>query len=417
MVAHGKRVLITSYTHAAVDNLMIMLIEKGVATTNISCPMSRLARIGSKTACHASVHSVLVPQIAATRECWDDEMIHEPKADSLRDVISSARIVGVSALTIPRSPLMVGQNFDVVIVDEAGQISQPAILGALMAADSFVLVGDHMQLPPLVNSEIAEQGGLGISMLRRLADKYPGAVSQLTLQYRMQEQICNLCNDIVYNGKLQCATDAVQNQRLCLTGFPSALPLADRWLTNVVNPSRPIVFINTDPNTTTKIGLQCSPIVGLERSLGKKGRGGTVNDTEAKIIGRILIGLFACGVPASCIGVISPFRAQLRLLEDIPGMANWRESGLEVSTIDRFQGRDKDVIVLSFVRSNPQGKAGRLLEDFRRLNVAVSRAKSKLIMVGSFSTLHRGSEVLSPVLEGLRKRHQVQHLPDNFTLK
>jgi DNA replication ATP-dependent helicase Dna2 len=74
-------------------------------------------------------------------------------------VISSAQIVGVSALTVPRSSLLVGQHFDVVIVDEAGQISQPAILGPLMAADSFVLVGDHMQLPPLVTSEVAEKGG------------------------------------------------------------------------------------------------------------------------------------------------------------------------------------------------------------------------------------------------------------------
>jgi DNA replication ATP-dependent helicase Dna2 len=414
LAAHGKRVLITSYTHAAVDNLMIKLIEKGVSNTGIGCPISLLARIGHKSACHPFVHPVLVPEIASSRESWGSESASLPSADSLHSVMSSARIVGVSALTIPRSPLLVGQNFDIVIVDEAGQISQPAILGALMAADAFVLVGDHMQLPPLVNSEIADKGGLGISMLRRLADKHPGAVAQLTFQYRMHEQICNLCNEIVYEGKLRCATEKVKHQRLCLSGFPSALPLADRWLTNIVNPSRPVVFIDTDPSIRTNSGLQASPIVGLERCLGKQGRGNIVNDVEARIVCRIVDGLLACGVPASSIGVISPFRAQLRIFEDIPGMARWREAGLEASTIDRYQGRDKEVIVISFVRSNPKGKAGRLLEDFRRLNVAVSRAKCKLIMVGSYSTLHRGSEVLRPILDGLLKRNQVQHVPDSI---
>ena len=102
----------------------------------------------------------------------------------------------MSALTAPRSPLLAGQHFDVVIVDEAGQISQPAILGAMMAADSFVLVGDHLQLPPLVKSEVAEDAGYGISMLMHLAEGFPESVAKLTMQYRMNEEICHLSNII-----------------------------------------------------------------------------------------------------------------------------------------------------------------------------------------------------------------------------
>jgi hypothetical protein len=82
-----------------------------------------------------------------------------PSAESLRQVVSSAAVVGATALSAPRSPLLVGEHFDIVIVDEAGQISQPAIIGALLTADSFVLVGDHMQLPPLVSSDLADMGG------------------------------------------------------------------------------------------------------------------------------------------------------------------------------------------------------------------------------------------------------------------
>mmetsp|Transcript_33964 Transcript_33964/g.64640 ORF Transcript_33964/g.64640 Transcript_33964/m.64640 type:complete len:101 (+) Transcript_33964:456-758(+) len=88
-----------------------------------------------------------------------------------------------------------------------------------------------------------------------------------------------------------------------------------------------------------------------------------------------------------------------------------RTNGLEICTIDRFQGRDKDAIIISLVRSNPEGKAGRLLQDFRRLNVAFSRAKKKIIIVGSFSTLHGGSDVMRPVLDSLRQRGWIHKLP------
>jgi DNA replication ATP-dependent helicase Dna2 len=91
----------------------------------------------------------------------------------------------------------------------------------------------------------------------------------------------------------------------------------------------------------------------------------------------------------------------------------WKSGGLEVSTIDRYQGRDKRAIIISFVRSNVKGRVGRLLSDPRRLNVAMTRAKCKLIMVGSFSTLHKGSDMLRPVLDGIRTRSQILELPEN----
>ena len=101
------------------------------------------------------------------------------------------------------------------------------------------------------------------------------------------------------------------------------------------------------------------------------------------------------------------------MLDDIPVLQESKKSGLEVCTIDRFQGRDKDAVIISLVRSNNEGKAGRLLQDFRRLNVAFSRAKKKMILVGSFSTLQKGSNVMRPVLESLRQRNWVYQLPAN----
>jgi len=162
LAARGQRVLITSYTHAAVDNVLLKLIEKGVASTNQAAPLPALLRVGRKSSCHPGVHSILANTIAAGVgvDSGDLPTVQvTPSAESLRQAVSSARIVGVTALTVPRSPLLVGEQFDAVILDEAGQISQPATLGALMAANTFVLVGDHMQLPPLVVSELAGQGG------------------------------------------------------------------------------------------------------------------------------------------------------------------------------------------------------------------------------------------------------------------
>ncbi len=100
-------------------------------------------------------------------------------------------------------------------------------------------------------------------------------------------------------------------------------------------------------------------------------------------------------------------------MDSDPFILSKKEAGLEVSTIDRYQGRDKEAIVLSLVRSNVAGKTGRLLEDYRRLNVAVSRAKKKLIIVGSYQTLIKGSTVLEPVLKDLKDRKLIETIPQN----
>lgn len=166
LAARGKRVLVTSYTNAAVDNVVIKLIESGVGG---------VVRVGSHQSCHEIARSVHVHEIAANIEKMSEgtgqelllsqsssKQMNLPRAESLGRVMSEARIVCSTVLTVPRSPLLVNELFDVVIVDEAGQTSQPAILGALMAADCFVLVGDHKQLPPLVSSEIAQAGGTNL---------------------------------------------------------------------------------------------------------------------------------------------------------------------------------------------------------------------------------------------------------------
>jgi DNA replication ATP-dependent helicase Dna2 len=242
-------------------------------------------------------------------------------------------------------------------------------------------------------------------MLKHLAEGQPSAVTQLKKQFRMNEEICHLSNDIVYDGALVCANDDVRSRRLELLGYPENVDtLSNAWLGVALNPAMPVVFLDTDaPNTA---GNQ-SPFRPLERKMGSSAGGSIVNDTEASLVRVVVDCLLKCGMKASSIGVICPFRAQLKLMNECPDLANWKDKGLELSTIDRYQGRDKDVIVLSFVRSNEKGKVGRLLEDFRRLNVAVTRAKCKLIMIGSFSTLYNGSSPLRSALDRVKQTGSV----------
>ena len=135
-------------------------------------------------------------------------------------------------------------------------------------------------------------------MLKLLADAHPSAVAQLSYQYRMNADICQFSNDLVYNGALKCGNDAVRDQLLELMGFPESV--APEWLRQVLDPSSPVVFVNTDPSS----GETFMPLEHMQA-------GKIVNDTEAKLVTTIISSLLTCGVRGSSIGVICPFRAQV----------------------------------------------------------------------------------------------------------
>jgi DNA replication ATP-dependent helicase Dna2 len=421
LAAQGKRVLISAYTHSAVDNIMLKLIEKGMGSLDRNTGMSALVRLGQNKSCHKDIEKILHSELAKglTKSTEAEEDISGSSASSLQKIVSSARIVGVTALSLPRSAVLRNEDFDVVILDEAGQISQPAALGPLMAAKLFILVGDHKQLPPLVNSEIAEQAGYGISMLSRLAEKHPTAIAPLTMQYRMNEEICDISSVAFYSGKMKCGDDSVKHQRLDLPGFPSNLvpsvPSPDLmpWLCSAINPQSPVVFVDTDQiRKTHQVYQKHDDFDPLEGKLGGRNGGSTVNTTESSLVLSIIDGLVKCGLKVSDVGVISPFRAQIKVLEGWPNVREWKCDGLELSTIDKYQGRDKSAIILSMVRSNKKGNTGRLLQDPRRLNVALTRAKHKMIIVGSFKTLCSGSPQLKPILYRMDQRNQRIVVPD-----
>ncbi|KAJ0668754.1 putative DNA helicase [Helianthus annuus] len=340
LLMRGASILLTSYTNSAVDNLLIKLKSQGID----------FIRIGRDEAVHEEIRS----------HCINGADMQSTK--DIKTRLDQTKVVAVTCLGVS-SPLLSDKKFDVCIMDEAGQITLPVSLGPLMFASMFVLVGDHYQLPPLVQSTEARESGMGVSLFCRLSEAHPQAISALQSQYRMCAPIMELSNALIYGNRLRCGSPDVANAKLVYTSSTSM----SLWLKKVLDPLRQVIFINTDL------------LPGLEVKDCK-----TVNNPlEAYIVTEITDKLTCQGIRGEDIGVITPYNSQANLIKQ------YISSSVEIHTIDKYQGRDKDCILVSFVRSsdNPKNCKSSLLGDWHRINVALTRAKKKLIMVGSQRTL------------------------------
>ena len=396
LVCRGSRVLITSYTHSAVDNLLLKLRGKGVP----------FLRVGRPSQVHPDLHDSLLD---AEGESGCDSL---PTVEALQKRLRSTRVLASTCLGM-RHSIFAKEIFDFCIVDEAGQICQPVCLGPLRACRVFVLVGDDNQLPPLVNNPEAEKEGMGESLFSRLATAHPDAVQRLSYQYRMNEDVMAVCNELIYQNQLKCGDVRVGSSTLQLP-TPDRLqllrgdnmddielPPSTGWLESVLDPSRRVVFMDTD-------GIRQE---ALEEGWLRKGKdqeslANLTNPTESRLVCQLVTGLVLSGIRPNSIAVISPLRSQNKLLRR--ELAHVR--GVEVNTVDKYQGMDKDCIILSLVRSNKEGTIGELLKDRRRINVAISRAKHKLILVGSASTLSHG-DICRALLDIMRRRQWIYRLP------
>ena len=272
-------------------------------------------------------------------------------------ILNDARIV-CGTLTGLTSDRLIGRRFDWAMVDEAGQSTEPATWLPLMRVDKLVLAGDHRQLPATVLSPEAASKGLSISLMERLTDHMgPKVARLLTVQHRMHEAIMGFSNAEFYGGAL-IAHESVASHRLCDLEGVTASPLTEQ----------PVRFIDT---AGASYDEEREPESGSRRNL-----------KEAELAETYARRWLAAGVPASSIGIISPYRAQVRLLQemliDVPD--------LEIDSVDGFQGQEKEAILVTFVRSNPEGEIG-FLADTRRTNVAFTRARRSLLVIGDSATL------------------------------
>ncbi|CAK7227667.1 DNA replication endonuclease-helicase Dna2 [Sporothrix curviconia] len=387
LVSQNKSVLLTSYTHTAVDNILLKLRES----------KTPILRLGVPAKVHPEVREFAI-------------LAGEPKSslEEIRSAWHETPIVATTCLGV-NHPIFNERTFDYCIVDEASQITLPICLGPIRMARTFVLVGDHNQLPPLVQSDDAREGGLDISLFKLLSDSHPDSVVNLEHQYRMCEDIMALSNTLIYNGRLKCGTEALRHRSLHVPDMarlhlhhhnagsmarltpPSFCAMGSKacWLRDLLRPETRVAFVNTDAIPSSR-----------EEAKGNR----TVNPCEARLVAQLVEGLLTVGVPASDIGVMTHYRSQLSLLRNslrgVSGSSSNTSSSnnnagggggvIEMHTADRFQGRDKEVVVLSLVRNNEACLIGDLLKDWRRINVAFTRAKTKLLVVGSRSTLKGG---------------------------
>ncbi|XP_064461357.1 DNA replication ATP-dependent helicase/nuclease DNA2-like [Ornithodoros turicata] len=353
LVLLGQTVLLASYTHSAVDNILLKLANKGVP----------FVRLGAQNRIH--------DRITEFSADFQTRMLKTTKA--LEEFYSNQPIIATTCLGLSHPAIYRRGLFDVCIIDEASQAMQPSCLGPLYRARRFVLVGDPQQLPPVIQSQDARKLGMDTSLFERMQTNHNTVT--LSVQYRMNSEIMHLCNSLTYEGKLQCSSQKVRNATVLLpevNNFSELLP-PDSWVMQAASRelSQSVIFVCTD---TTDAAEDANMT------------GSTSNKVEALIVSQLLHVFTKSGMGTTEIGVITPFRKQVQLLKDL--LCSYR--GVDISTVDQYQGREKTAILFSCVKSHEKEVSDtEILNDRRRLNVAISRARHKLVLIGNRSTVQK----------------------------
>ena len=348
--------MITSFTNSAVDNLLLKLTE--------SFPID-FVRIGSFDRIHADIQKYeLNAQTSQLRTIQELDAFYKSKP-----------LVATTCSSIGH-PIFSKIEFDYCIVDEASQVLLTTCLGPLFSAKKFILVGDLEQLPPVIKSKEARQMGMGVSLFEMLDSKQSSV--ELVHQYRMNSDIMSLANALTYSGKLECESELTANSIINIDpGFLSSIKL------NSIKKifSSPMILIDT----TDLVNLKESHV---EIELN-------VNRVECEIVS-ILCGLFKkySECKSNDIGIIAPYNNQVKAIQTM-FMNKIFFQDIEVNTVDQFQGRDKRMIFMSFTKTEikSEGKEHEILNDKRRLTVAVTRSKEKLILIGCIQSLIRYSPI------------------------
>lgn len=378
-----NQVLVCAQSNMAVDWISEQLVDRGVNVLRIGNPTKVNDKMLSFTYERRFADHPDYPQLWSIRETIRklrqnrnrrrDEGFHQ-KVERLKSrateleirinaqLFGEARVIA-STLTGSANRLLSGQKFGTLFIDEAAQALEPACWIAIRKASRVILAGDHCQLPPTVKSIAALRGGLGTTLMERIVKQKPETVTLLKTQYRMNEQIMRFSSDWFYGGMIEAAPQV---------RFRGILDL-----------DNPMAWIDT------------SAVAGKEEFVGESF--GRINRAEADMTLDVLQEYFTRIGKARVleeridVGVISPYRAQVQLLRRLIRKKEFFKPyrGLiSVNTVDGFQGQERDVIVISLVRANADGQIG-FLSDLRRMNVAITRARMKLMIMGDVPTMTR----------------------------
>ncbi len=419
-VERGNRVLATAESNVAVDNLVERLVDSGVKVVRVGHPSRvskslhettlaylitrhelygelrelhvigqnlaekrdtftkpspkyrrglsdrEILRLASKGIGTRGVPARLIHEMAEwikinrqVQKTFDDAKKLEERI--AREIIREADVVLTTNSSAGLDVVDYG-SYDVAIIDEVTQATIPSVLIPINRARRFVLAGDHKQLPPTILSEKAKE--LGNTLFEGLIERYPGKSEMLTVQYRMNERLMEFPSREFYGGRIE-ADESIRAITLADLGVKS--PACDGLWNEVLRPENVLVFVDTSGREDR-----------FERQ--RYGSESRENPLEARLVKEVVEKLLELGLNPEWIGVITPYDDQRDLIRSL------LPEEVEVKTVDGYQGREKEVIVLSFVRSNRKGELG-FLKDLRRLNVSLTRAKRKLILIGDSSTL------------------------------
>lgn len=384
--ANGDRVLATAPSNIAVDNMLEKLHETGLRVVRLGHPARTLEFLR-----HNNLAALVEedPAFDEVREldAWRERLIkrnsrhgrgirqlgyderHEREREvrrlwrQARDleheisrrILASAQVVLATHGGLSRK--LVKGDFDLLALDEASQATEPLSWIPLTMGKKAVFAGDAMQLPPTIYSKEASEGGLSITLFDRLKEILPASMQTLLrVQYRMHESIMGFSSEQFYEGKLIADESVRAHTAAELPGASSD------ELTSV-----PLVYIDTAGS-------------GFEESWNDLLES-RENEGEARLAVRLLERLLAAGIRPKDAALLTPYVAQAKLLKSLAKIP-----GLEIGSVDGFQGREKEVTIVSLVRSNDDAEVG-FLSDTRRMNVAMTRARRLLIVIGDSATI------------------------------
>ncbi|MGD0424196.1 MAG: AAA domain-containing protein [Candidatus Bathyarchaeia archaeon] len=353
----GKRALAVSITNTAVDNIVERLLDQG---HKFEIRFGNWFKIRQRAM-----------QVALINILTGEEDLALAAVEKMRNAAAILTTCSSASLDLVRAG-----HFDVVIFEESSQIRMQDAFAALTQGEKLVIIGDDKQLAPVsqLNKQINSLLDIAMGTLRR-HNLGPALVRDLRLQYRMREEICNLINGTFYDGKLASSPEIRNRPPL----YTNITPIEPAQLNRILDPSVVIGLIDVE---------------GIEEYRGMS----TYNQTNLAVDLRMLKALQSAGLTLDQIGIITPYKEQQRLLAKAIGRTEC------IGTVDSFQGQERDLIVLDLVRANPRREVGFTLQP-NRLNVALSRARKKLIILTNMQT-YQGYEKFDEILR------RIQSLPN-----
>jgi len=392
-----NQVLVCAQSNMAVDWISEKLVDRGINVLRIGNPTRVNDKMLSFTYERRFEAHPDYPTLWALRKAIrelrarrkrGDEKFHQ-KLESLKsraieleirinnELFGEARVIA-STLVGSANKLLDRHKFGTLFIDEAAQALEAACWIPIRRVSRVILAGDHCQLPPTVKSVEAMKAGLGKTLMERIVEMHPEAVKLLKIQYRMNDDIMRFSSNYFYDGKVESAPEV---------RFRSILDM-DIPMTWVDTSEFEKLFENSEDPEKAKISFK-------EEFVGENF--GRVNKAEAELTLLALqnyfnkIGKERLLDERIDVGIISPYRAQVQLLRSM--LMKWEffkpfRRLISINTVDGFQGQERDIIIISMVRSNDEGQIG-FLRDLRRMNVAITRARMKLIILGNRETMTR----------------------------